>query len=98
MDDLKAKAAPKFERLAKEASDQNAKLDVCIVLLDRLCTLKEAQQDGEDNRHEDWQNSKIRDMRAALWVLGVAVVGVSLDFIKVDSEGRFITWLINMFL
>ena len=104
MDDLKAKAAPKYERLAKEANDQNAKLDICITLLARLCELKEDQREGEDDRHDLWlvredkeSEKRAWDMRSALCVLGVAVAGVSLDFIKVDSEGRFLTWLINLF-
>lgn len=97
MDDLKAKAAPKYERLAKEASDQNAKLDVCIVLLDRLCTLKEDQRDGENKRHQDWLSAKVRDTRVSLWVLSCASLAVYLDVIKIDSNGNFILeWLARM--
>ena len=108
-DEMKTRAMPRINKLIAEAYENEKKLDISnaladiqITLLARLCELKEDQRDGEDKRHRLWlvkeaQASKKRgwDMKASLWVLGVAVVGLSLDVIKIDSEGIFVTWLIN---
>ena len=97
IEELKAKASPKYELLAREASSQNAKLDICIKLLARLCELKEAQQDGENLRHEAWLSAKIRDTRVSLWVLSCASLAVYLDVIKIDSNGNFLLeWLMRV--
>ena len=106
MDELKYRATPRINKLIDEAYENDKKLDVSnaladiqITLLSRLCDLKEAQQDGENNRHQDWQNAKIRDTRVSLWVLSCASLAVYLDVIKIDSNGTFIFDLIlNRFL
>ena len=99
---LKAKAAPKFERMAKEAKDNNTKLDknnellnTQIVLLARLCELKEDQRDGENKFREDWENAKRKDTHIGLWVLVLANVALYLDVIKIDSDGVVINTIVD---
>ena len=59
--------------------------------------LKEAQQDGDNLRHEAWLSAKIRDTRVSLWVLSCASLAVYLDVIKIDSNGNFLLeWLMRV--
>ena len=95
--ELKDKASPKFSELTKETKIQNAKLEICIILLDRICNLKEEQQHGDKKFRNLWEQGKIRDTRVSLWVLVLANAALYLDVIKIDSNGAFITGLINLF-
>ena len=111
MDELKLKAQPKYmelieysERQCKELAKQNELLsiqndlsDTNIVLLDRLCTLKEAQQESDDNFRDTWWKRKIRETRGDMIVLFVMVAGVGLDMIKVNGNSSVIMWLSNLF-
>lgn len=97
MDELKSKAAPKNAEILKATLDQNDLLDIQIVLLDRLCTLKESQQNSDDSFRNSWRNAKLRDTRVSLWVLILANIALYLDVIKIESNGAFITGLFDLF-
>tara|TARA_R110002096_G_scaffold190208_2_gene371194 strand:- start:267 stop:614 length:348 start_codon:yes stop_codon:yes gene_type:complete len=102
-EELKAKASPKFEQLAVEARKTNTKLDalielsnIMITLLSRLCDLKEDQQKSDDDKHDAWKNAKVMDSKVSLWVLVLANIALYLDVIKIESNGAFITGLLDM--
>ena len=111
IDEMKRRATPRINKLLNEAYENDKKLDISnaladiqIMLLARLCELKEDQKKGEDTRHEDWIDEKqtaakykSKDSKISLWVLVLANIALYLDVIKVDSGGRFITGLINLF-
>ena len=102
MDDLKSKAAPKYELLAKEFSNNTEVLERIkelsnnqIVLLDRLCTLKEEQQENDNKFRDDWGSAKRNDTKVGLWVLVLANVALYLDVIKIDSNGAIVNSLLE---
>lgn len=82
MDELKAKAAPKHLELMNENKEQNEKLEACIVLLDRLCTLKENQHDNDTLFRDMWQESKRKEGKQTLWILALANIALYLDIVK----------------
>lgn len=104
MDELKKMASPKFNELAviigeqtnilKEQSDL---LDAQVVLLDRLCTLKESQQETDAEHHGKWNRAKIFDTRISLIVLIIATAGIYMDVIKINSDSPVINSIINLF-
>ena len=97
MDKLKELAAPRNAEILKATLEQNDLLDIQIVLLDRLCTLKEAQQESDDNFRATWWKSKVLDTRVSIIVLFIAVAGVSFDVIEVNSNSAIIGWLSGLF-
>lgn len=111
MDELKRRAQPKYlelleysERHHIELVKQNTLLeaqnelaDTNIILLDRLCTLKEAQQESDDSFRKSWRSAKINDTRVSLWVLVLANMALYLDVIEINNEGTFITALLSLF-
>jgi hypothetical protein len=97
MDELKEKAASKYSELLKETKEQNEKLEISIVLLDRLCTLKESQQNSDNSFRDSWRKAKVKDTSVSLWVLILANIALYLDVIKVDGNGAFITALMDFF-
>ena len=97
MDDLKKLAAPKTTELIKAVTEQNELLDVQIVLLDRLCTLKEAQQEGDDTFRDSWKSAKMLDTRVSLWVLVLANAALYLDVIEINSTSAFVAGIFDLF-
>ena len=88
MSELKKKANPRYKELAeleKTINEGGDKIDICVVLLDRLCTLKENQQESDNTFREDWRQIKIRDTRVSWLILIIASAAFYLDVIKVDA-------------
>ena len=94
LDKLKVAAAPK---LAKAKEDQNDKLDICIVLLDQLCTLKEEQQAGDIKFRNKWADAKLNDTRISLILLVLANVAIYLDVVKVNGNSTVVNGVTNLF-
>ena len=78
LDDLIKAADPLLTKEAKDKQITNAKIEVMIVLLARLCELKEEQQQKDNNFRDLWWTSKIKDSRVALWVLGISNISLAL--------------------
>lgn len=95
--ELKEKASPKFSELTKAMEEVNKEQIITNNLLCQLCDLKEAQQQGDKKFRNMWYKGKVRDTRVSLWVLVLANIALYLDVIKIDSNGTFITGLINLF-
>ncbi len=91
---LKVAAAPK---LAAEKADQNEKLEVCVVLLDRICTLKEQQKEGDDAFRGAWRRAKINDTRIAICLLILAHAAIYLDVIRFNSDHYIVDSIVNFF-
>ncbi len=75
---------------------QNDLLDIQIVLLDRLCTLKEQQQNSDDSWRVSWWKAKVLDTRVSIVVLFIAVAGVSFDVIQINGDSAIINSLLAM--
>lgn len=75
---------------------QNDLADIQIVLLDRLCTLKEEQQESDNAFRASWWARKLLDHKASMVVLFVMVFGVGLDMVKVNSNSSIVNWLSNL--
>lgn len=84
MDELKSKAAPKANELIRVTKEQNELLDVQIVLLDRLCTLKETQQKNDNLFRARWWRSKVLDTKLTFIGLFFLAVGFYTEFLHVD--------------
>jgi len=104
IDNLKNKAAFKFPEIADGldkllAAQEDLKKETVITnnLLCALCDLKDAQQDSDDKFRKAWQNAKTTDTRVSLWVLVLANAALYLDVIKINSNGTFITAILNLF-
>lgn len=91
-DKLKDLAAP---TLAKAKEDQNDKLDICIVLLSRLCELKETQQANDKKFRDAWQAAKIKDTRMTMAVLGIAGIALYLDYFRGWPVIKYLTGLVG---
>lgn len=104
MSKLEDKGAFKFpevsEGLAKLLKAQEETRKETMItnnLLCALCDLKDAQQDSDDKFRKAWQNAKTNDTRVSLWVLVLANAALYLDVIKINSNGTFITAILNLF-
>ena len=95
--ELKEKASPKFSELTEAMKEVNKEQVITNNLLCTLCDLKEAQQKGDKKFRNLWEQGKIRDTRVSLWVLVLANIALYLDVIRIDSNGAFITALIDYF-
>ena len=89
-DELKNAASP-YAKLEKTIADQNKKLDdqhaelqIHTIMLDRLCTLKESQNESDIYFRNSWQHGKRKDLIVSLVVIGLASTALYLDVIKVD--------------
>ena len=96
-EDLKRQAAPKHNEMIEKLENQTREQVITNNLLCRLCDLKEAQQAHDNSFRSAWRNAKVKDTKVSLWVLILANIALYLDVIKVDSNGAFITGLINLF-
>jgi len=94
LDRLKQVGAPK---LAAAKEDQNEKIETCIILLDRLCTLKEEQQAGDIKFRNKWASAKLNDTRISLILLALANVAIYLDVIKINAYSPFVEALSGVF-
>jgi len=92
LDRLKQVGAPK---LAAAKEDQNEKIEACIILLDRICTLKEEQQVGDIKFRNKWAKAKLNDTRISLILLALANVAIYLDVIKINAYSPFVEALSN---
>ena len=54
---------PKVKKLMEEAENKSDQLDIQIVLLSRLCDLKEDQLEADTEQYGKWQEEKCRDNR-----------------------------------
>ena len=94
LEKLKQLGAP---HLTAAKVEQNDKIETCIILLDRICTLKEAQQAGDIKFRNKWAALKSFDTRVSLWVLLLANVAVYLDVIKVNGDSAVIEMIKGLF-
>jgi GTP-dependent phosphoenolpyruvate carboxykinase len=95
MDELKSKAAPKHVELITETKEQNEKLEACIILLDRLCTLKENQHENDTLFREMWQESKKKESKQTLWILVLANIALYLDIVR-DGDNSVVKRLFDI--
>mgnify|MGYP003654511332 CR=1 FL=1 len=86
MDDLKKLAAPKFEALMTVNEEQNELLLTCIVLLDRLCTLKEAQQEEDNKWRMRWKKQKSFGSYVSFAALFFTIAAFYLNVIRLDAD------------
>ena len=111
MDELKRKAQPKYMELVEYSKEQYTELvknnellaiqndlsDTQIILLDRLCTLKENQQQQDDAFRDTWWRRKVLDTRGSMVVLFIMTIGIGLDMIEVNGNSSIVVWLSNLF-
>ena len=87
------KAANPFEKLTvatKEVIKQN---ETQIILLSRLCDLKETQQENDKKFRDAWQAAKIKDTRMTMGVLAIAGIALYLDYFR---GWPVVKWLTNL--
>ena len=84
-DELKEKARPKHNEMITELKTMNDKQEVNIILLDRLCELKEMQQASDNTFRDDWAKLKHRDSKITHVLLVIAITALMLDFIQLEN-------------
>jgi len=94
LEKLKQLGAP---HLTAAKEEQNDKIETCIILLDRLCTLKEEQQAGDIKFRNKWANAKLNDTRISLILLALANVAIYLDVINVNGDSAVIEMIKGLF-
>lgn len=94
------KAASPYTKLEKTITGQHAdivkELRVHSVMLDRLCSLKEAQLESDVSFRESWQHGKKKDLYLSLVFLALAGSALYLDIIKFNPEGVILTTLFKL--
>lgn len=86
MDDLKDKARPKHNELVAQLKELNAKQETNIILLDRLCDLKEMQQENDNEFRDSWAILKRRDSKITHLLLLIASITFSLDLVQFEDK------------
>ena len=94
LEKLKQLGAP---HLTAAKEEQNEKIEACIILLDRICTLKEEQQSGDIKFRNKWASAKSTDTRISLILLALANVAIYLDVIKVNAYSPLVEGVSNVF-
>ena len=90
---LKEAGAPK---LAAAKAEQNEKIETCIILLDRICTLKEEQQEGDIKFRNKWARAKLNDTRISLILLALANIAIYLDVVEVNGNSALINGVTDL--
>ncbi len=89
MDELKAKASPKFGELAKQIEELVVEQRIGNDLLRDLKISKNNQQNSDDTKHAAWKEAKINDTRISLILLVLANIALYLDVIRIDGSALF---------
>ena len=93
LEKLKQLGAP---HLTAAKEEQNDKIETCIILLDRLCTLKEEQQAGDIKFRNKWARAKLNDTRISLVLLVLANIAIYLDVVEVNGNSALINGVVNL--
>ena len=99
MEELKKKANPLYKELGELETvikNGNGKLETCIVLLDRLCTLKESQQLSDDSFRNSWMNANARKFRVSVIAIMLTGSVLYLDVLKLDESSVIVASVINL--
>ena len=97
MDELEKLKQLGTPHLTAAKEEQNEKIEACIILLDRICTLKEEQQSGDIKFRNKWASAKSTDTRISLILLALANVAIYLDVIKVNAYSPLVEGVSNVF-
>ena len=79
-------AEPTSKKVLAETQKQNELLEIQIRLLDRICTLKEEQQEGEFQFRNDWYESKIKQNKTSKKTLFFSAVAVVIGLVAIGVE------------
>lgn len=100
MSELKSKAAPKYKELSDVLGNQTSQNEIIILLLDRLCTLKENEGDNNYDWRQKWLDAKRSSTRFTLLQIGIGVTALYLGVIDINKDnpivGKFISLLTNI--
>ena len=98
MSGLQDKANPVYgltSVLADELSELRKEQVITNNLLCTLCDAKDAQQESDNEKHDDWAKAKLKDTRVSLILLVLANIALYLDVIRVDGSGAVIIGLMS---
>jgi hypothetical protein len=97
-EESKEKALPGYKSLADTQKEQNLQTqniisqnEIIILLLDRLCTLKEVQFQNDSAQYEKWQKEKVRGARVSFIQVAVGIVAVWLGIIEFNGDNPIVS-------
>ncbi len=96
MSELKEKGSPRQTELLTELSNQTAQNEIIILLLDRLCTLKENQHDNDSSWREKWLDAKRSNTRFTLFQIGIGVTALYLGVIDINTDNPIVSEFIGL--
>lgn len=95
MDELKEKAAPKHKELIDSLSNQSSQNEIIILLLDRLCTLKENQHDNDSSWREKWLEEKTSGNKKTLIQILLGCAAIYLGVIDINKDNAIVSSVIE---
>ncbi len=96
MSELKEKGSPRQTELLSELNNQTAQNEIIILLLDRLCTLKENQHDNDSSWREKWLDAKRSNTRFTLFQIGIGVTALYLGVIDINTDNPIVSEVIGL--
>lgn len=95
MDELKAKASPKHKELIGSLENHSSQNEIIILLLDRLCTLKENQHDNDSSWREKWLEEKRSGSKKTLIQIILGCTAVYLGIIDINKENAIVSTIVE---
>lgn len=94
IDKVKEAANP-FIQLTKATNKLIKKSETQIILLARLCELKETQQADDKKFRDAWKAAKIKDTRITMVILAIAGIALYLDYFRGWPVIKYLTGLVG---
>lgn len=102
MDSLERAANPKYIELLQQSKENGEKLDTLVVnsehsllMFDRLCTLKEQQQENDNIWREKWLESKRSSTRFTLTQIAIGCAALYFGVIDINKDSEFVKDIIS---
>jgi hypothetical protein len=96
-DELDKAGSFKFPEITEGMSKVEIKLETCIVLLARLCELKEDQQQSDNEKHAVSVKNKKQSTKLSLVAISLASAALYLALIETGKHVEIITILKEFF-
>ena len=100
--EAREKALPGYKGLADAQREQTAltqnaisQNEIVILLLDRLCTLKENQHDNDSSWREKWLEEKRSGNKKTLAQILIGCIAVYLGVIELNKENAIVSGFID---
>ena len=95
MGELEKRAAPKHNELIESLSNQSSQNEIIILLLDRLCTLKENQHDNDSAWRERWLAEKSSGNKKTLVQILLGCAALYLGVININKDNAIVNSVIE---